>query len=160
MKLTAEEKQKLFPDLLRRVEEIATASLTRQEKLDFVCNLLRNDVPYYNWVGFYLVDKAAMRALVLGPYAGAHTDHTNIAFGQGICGQAADTLQNFVVQDVSQETNYLSCSLNVKSEIVLPVFHDGKLVGELDIDSHELAPFSPEDEAFLGQVCQRVAHVL
>lgn len=153
-------KQKLFEQILPRIDEIVASSMLRTEKLEFICNLLRNDVPYYNWVGFYFVDPNADRMLDLGPYAGEHTDHTRIAFGQGICGQAADTGKNFVIQDVSKETNYLSCSVTVKSEVVIPIFLDGKLLGELDIDSHMLNPFSPEDEHFLEAICQKVAPVL
>jgi GAF domain-containing protein len=108
-------------------------------------------------VGFYLVDPDSPRELALGPFAGAPTEHVRIAFGRGICGQAAEREETFVVQDVSEQTNYLSCSVHVKSEIVLPVFKDGKLVGELDIDSHVVAPFIGADEAFLEAVCDAVA---
>ncbi len=92
-----------------------------------------------DWVGFYLVDPHREERLVLGPFSGEPTEHTSIAFGEGICGQAADTLQVFVVDDVEAESNYLSCSPSVKSEFVAPVMMKGVLVGELDIDSHTKA---------------------
>ena len=98
--------------------------------------------------------------LVLGPYAGEPTDHTRIPFGQGICGQVAESLQNFVVQDVNQETNYLSCSIHVKAEIVLPILKDGAFIAQLDIDSHILNPFTDEDLQFLEDVCRMVQPVL
>jgi GAF domain-containing protein len=119
--------------------------------------LLEAEVPHYDWVGFYLVDPAAPRELVLGPYVGAPTEHTRIPFGQGICGQAADTETTFIVQDVSQETNYLSCSPDVQSEIVLPIMKADKVIGELDIDSHALAPFTDVDRALLERICDQVA---
>jgi GAF domain-containing protein len=122
-----------------------------------VCDLLRDRVPHYDWVGFYLVDPGSPRELVLGPFAGEPTEHVRIAFGRGICGQAAEREETFVVQDVSEQINYLSCSVHVKSEIVLPVFKDGELVGELDIDSHAVAPFTDADESFLEAVCDAVA---
>ena len=100
--------------------------------------MLKGKVEHYDWVGFYLVDETAAHQLVLGPFVGDLTDHVEIAFGQGVCGQAAEIGQTFVVQDVMAETNYLSCSDSVKSEIVVPIFKDGHLVGELDIDSHTL----------------------
>lgn len=153
-------KKSLFDDLMVRLDEILSSSMPAEEKLHFVVNMLRNDVAYYDWVGFYLVDKNVPDELELGVYAGEETDHTRIKFGQGICGQAASTLKNFVVQDVSKEHNYLSCSIKVKSEIVLPIFHAGKLIGELDIDSHTLSPFSDDDVQFLEGVCQRVAPLL
>ncbi|MDX2062705.1 MAG: GAF domain-containing protein [Bacteroidia bacterium] len=158
--LATDEKRRLFDQILPRLDEILTSTMPREEKLDFVVNLLRNDVPHYDWVGFYLVDPTEDRTLVLGPYAGEPTDHTRIAFGQGICGQAAVTGQNFIVQDVSKETNYLSCSIHVKSEIVLPIFFEGRMTGQIDIDSHSVAPFTAEDEQFLAAVCQKVAPVL
>ena len=125
-----------------------------------ICDLLHREVPHYDWVGFYLTDPAEERMLVLGPYTGAPTDHVRIPFGRGICGQAADSLRTFVVQDVNGENNYLSCSPFVKSEIVLPVLAQGVLLGELDIDSHTVAPFTPEDELFLGKVCDFAARYL
>jgi L-methionine (R)-S-oxide reductase len=155
--LSPDAKTRLYADLLVRIGEVAYSTMPREERLDFIVNLLRNDVPHYDWVGFYLVDPHSPRELVLDRYAGDATDHTRIAFGEGICGQAAERLDTFVVQDVSQESNYLSCSIHVKSEIVLPILHQGALVGELDIDSHTVAPFTPEDTTFLQAVCDRVA---
>jgi GAF domain-containing protein len=157
-----------FEALLDEVKTIVTGDGRRDAKLQAVCHLLKNSISYYNWVGVYLVDdeKRTGQAgtLVLGPFVGAPTEHVRIAFGQGICGQAAELEQTFVVQDVSQETNYLSCSPDVQSEIVVPIFkrggkRDGEVVGELDIDSHTLAPFSEEDRAFLGEVCTLLARV-
>lgn len=150
-----------FTTLLTTIHEIvASEGRTCDEKLDAICALLEREVAHYDWVGFYLVNPARERELVLGPFAGAPTEHTRIAFGQGICGQAADTEMTFVIQDVSQETNYLSCSPHVKSEIVVPIFKDGAVVGEIDIDSHALAPFTDADNAFLEQVAACVAGLL
>jgi L-methionine (R)-S-oxide reductase len=150
-----------FATLLIAIREIVTSEETdRDEKLHAICALLEREVAHYDWVGFYLVDPARERELVLGSFAGAPTEHTRIAFGQGICGQAADTEMTFVIQDVSQETNYLSCSPHVKSEIVIPIFKDGAVVGEIDIDSHVLAPFTDADNVFLEQVAALVAALL
>lgn len=114
---------------------------------------------HYDWVGFHLVESSAAD-LVLGPYAGQPTEHVRIPVGRGICGQAAQTKQTFVVQDVSQASNYPSCSPEVRSEIVVPIFKEGKVVGELDIDSHALAAFSEKDRAFLAQICKAVGSLL
>ena len=150
-----------FTTLVATVREIVASEETaRDEKLHAICTLLEREVAHYDWVGFYLVDPARERELVLGPFVGAPTEHTRIAFGQGICGQAADTEMTFVIQDVAQETNYLSCSPEVKSEIVLPIFKDDELVGEIDIDSHELAPFSDIDNDLLELICNMVAPIL
>ena len=146
--------------LLPKIERALSAPSPRDARLKAVCYLLHARVSHYDWVGFYLVDPESPRELVLGPYVGEPTDHTRIAFGQGICGQAAEREETFVIQDVSQETNYLSCSVDVKSEIVVPIFRHDQVVGELDIDSHALGPFTDEDRSFLEAVCREVANAL
>ena len=149
--------EQIVGTLLDAVRRLMAGQGTREEKLAAICQILQDKVKHYDWVGFYLVDEAEARRLVLGPFVGDPTDHVKIAFGQGICGQAAEIGQTFVVQDVMAETNYLSCSDSVKSEIVVPILKDGRIVGELDIDSHTLAPFSAEDRALLEQICEQVA---
>lgn len=158
--LSPADKQRLFDQILPRLDEILTSTMPRDEKLDFLVHLLRNDIPYYNWVGFYIVDPTEDAMLLLDRYAGAETDHTRIPFGRGICGQAAATGETFVVQDVSAESNYLSCSVQTKAEIVMPVFKDGEMTGQIDIDSHTLNPFTDEDTRFLEAICQKVAPIL
>lgn len=145
------EKKALFDRLLAEVKKSIECDAAREETLLRICTLLRDRVPYYDWVGFYLVD--GDRELVLGPFVGEPTAHIRIAFGRGICGQAAEKKEMFVVQDVSLETNYLSCSSKVQSEIVVPIFKNGEVVGELDIDSHVRSPFTEEDSVFLEEVC-------
>ena len=145
----------VFDNLLAEIESLVSSGLPRDDILLRVCRLLKSGVDCYDWVGFYLVE--ADRELVLGPFAGEPTEHVRIAFGSGICGQAARRKETFLVQDVSCETNYLSCSPNVKAEIVVPILKGGKIAGELDIDSHRLSPFSDLDRDFLERVCRRLA---
>ena len=83
-----------------------------------------------------------------------------IPFGKGICGQVAESNKNFVVADVSSQNNYIACSIYVKAEIVIPLFKNGKNIGQIDIDSHISDPFSIEDERFLEWVNQQVAEIL
>ena len=150
-----------FEKLLGEVEAITGGTEERDGKLGAICLLLRENVPHYDWVGFYLTDPGTDRELVLGPYEGTLTNHTRIPFGRGICGQAADTKETFVVQDVSKEAYYLSCSIHVKSEIVVPILASGgRVLGELDIDSHQVAPFTDRDSAFLEKVCGMIAGLL
>jgi len=146
--------------LAKRVGEVLESRANRDEKLRTVCRLLKDNVSYYSWVGFYIVDEKRIDELVLGPFEGESTEHTRIRFGRGICGQAAALGETFLVQDVSKETNYLSCNAKVKSEIVIPIFKRGKIVGELDIDSHVLSPFTKEDEAFLKRISEMVSKIL
>ena len=130
--------------------------LDRTEKLQQLCDWLRQEIPYYNWVGFYFANHEN-KTLHLGPYAGEATDHTVIPFGKGICGQVAESNQNFVVPDVQAQDNYIACSFTVKSEIVVPLFVQGKNIGQIDIDSHVLDPFTEADERFLEWVNEEVA---
>ena len=140
-----------------KISEISTLfDLSREEKLQKICQLLHDEVDYYNWVGFYFADHEA-QTLHLGPYVGAETDHTVIPFGKGICGQVAVSNKNFVVPDVSAQDNYIACSFTVKSEIVVPLFVNGKNIGQIDIDSHVLDPFTKKDEKFLEFVNEEVA---
>jgi GAF domain-containing protein len=152
------DKKRVFNKLIKKVKEIVDDSSSRDEKLMKICMLLKNEVPYYDWVGFYIADRSK-NELVLGPFSGESTEHVRIPFGKGICGQAAQKRHTFVVQDVSKEKNYLSCSPKVKSEIVVPIFKNGKIVGELDIDSHSHAPFTHEDKQFLEEICNIVAKI-
>ena len=151
-----------FDGLLKEIERIISTHRDDEpdEILERICAVLKDEVSHYDWVGFYLFDPDAERELVLGPYVGAPTDHTRIPFGKGICGQAAATENTFIMQDVTQETNYLSCSPDVRSEIVVPILKEDVMVGELDIDSHALAPFTDQDQAFLDAVCAQVAPLL
>jgi L-methionine (R)-S-oxide reductase len=130
--------------------------ISTDEKLKNLCQFLSNSITYYNWVGFYFANHEN-KTLHLGPYVGAETDHTIIPFGKGICGQVAESNRNFVVPDVSAQDNYIACSLTVKSEIVVPLFVKGKNIGQIDIDSHVIDPFTEADERFLEFVNEEVA---
>jgi len=145
-----------FANLLAQAGAVMRSGGTRDAKLQSLCDLLRSGVPHYHWVGFYMADEAE-RVLRLGPFAGAPTEHAVIPYGRGICGQVAVDPRTFVVPDVSEQGNYLSCSIDVRSEIVVPVMVAGRFVGQLDIDSHELSPFTGEDRLFLDALCDEVA---
>lgn len=146
-----------FEALKPKVTKITSNSaLDRDEKLLKICELLSNSIAYYNWVGFYFANHET-QTLHLGPYIGAETDHTVIPFGKGICGQVAVSNANFVVPDVADQDNYIACSFTVKSEIVVPLFVNGKNIGQIDIDSHVLDPFTEADERFLEFVNEEIA---
>ncbi len=134
-------------------------STTQTDKLHRICVLLEKEVSHYNWVGFYFRN-GDKEELVLKTYVGAPTDHTFIPFGKGICGQVAVSNQNFVVPDVAAQDNYIACSFTVKSEIVIPLFVNGVNIGQIDIDSNVLDPFTEADERFLEFVNQEVASLL
>lgn len=138
---------------------VIDASKTIDERLLAICELLENNIEYYNWVGFYFKN-GDKNELKLGPYVGEPTDHTIIPFGKGICGQVALSNENFVVPDVSAQDNYIACSINVKAEIVIPIFVNEVNVGQIDIDSNTPNPFTTNDEQFLEFVCRQVADLL
>lgn len=147
-----------YEALVKTVNKIADREdISRDQKLQQVCELLEEQVEEFDWVGFYLVDPESDRELVLGPYVGEETDHTRIPFGKGICGQAAETNETFVVQDVSKEDNYLACSVHVEAEIVVPVKKNGEFVAELDIDSHKKDSMTEEHQKMLEEICDRIA---
>ncbi len=153
-------KDKLFRLLIVEVTEILRTNLNGAEKLKAVCKLLKNKVPYYNWVGFYAVDKERTDELVLVSFEGEPTEHVRIPFGKGICGKAASLQRVFVAQDVSKETNYLSCSSKVKSEIVIPILRNNMVVGELDVDSHVASPFTLDDENYLTIIAKMAGELI
>ena len=122
--------------------------------------MLKDNVFYYDWVGFYVINKQLSNELKLKFYEGEPTEHLRIPFGKGVCGQAAMLRKTLVVQNVSKEDNYLSCSSKVKSEIVIPIFRNKMIVGELDIDSHTVSPFTSDDEIFLKEIAEMVSEFL
>ena len=146
-----------FEELKPKITKITSDSvISREEKLLKICQMLQDSINYYNWVGFYFANPEA-KTLHLGPYVGAPTDHTVIPFGKGICGQVAVSNENFLVPDVTAQDNYIACSFTVKSEIVVPLFVNGKNIGQIDIDRQVLDPFTAADERFLEFVIQQVA---
>ena len=150
----------MFSELKVSVQAILNKEhLDPSSKMQELCDLLRDTVPYYDWVGFYFKN-GDKRELKLGPYAGEPTDHTIIPFGRGICGQVAVSNQNFVVPDVHAQDNYIACSITVKSEIVVPLFKNGENIGQIDIDSNTSDPFTEDDERFLEFVNEEVSRIL
>ena len=134
-------------EVRNEVGEMAKAAPTAQDLMRSMVKLLHDRMLKYNWVGFYMLEPGAQPpVLVLGAFEGAMTPHTRIPLNQGICGAAASSGQTVVVDDVSRDSRYLACSLETKSEIVVPVFVHGKVVGELDIDSHFPAAFTAEHQ--------------
>ena len=119
--------------------------------------LLQRERPHYHWVGFYMLEGDV---LVLGPFVGKPTEHVRIPLNQGICGAAASTGETVVIDDVTEDPRYLACSLETRSEMVVPIWHDGRLVGELDLDSDAPAAFTADDRALLEQVAEIIgAHL-
>jgi GAF domain-containing protein len=142
--------------LLQIIGSYASSGEERIEILYNTCKLLKDEVYHYDWVGFYVLDGQGSK-LLLETYYGKPTEHNAIPIGKGVCGQVAENKKLKIVQDVRQEENYIACSLDVQSEIVVPILKDGKFVAEIDIDSHSPAPFTIDDEEFLTSLCQKLS---
>lgn len=145
--------------LKKNIVLIIKESATLEISLQAICDFLKHEISYYDWVGFYFKndDKEELK---LAQFAGEPTEHTIIPFGKGICGQVALSNENFVVQDVNEQNNYISCGWKIKSEIVIPIFKNGENIGQIDIDSHTLNPFSKKDEELLEFVCEQVSKIV
>ncbi len=141
----------------KAVDHLNSEARTADQLMKDITLLLNQHMLKYNWVGFYLLEPGASPPmLVLGHYQGAMTPHTRIPLNQGICGAAASSGKTVVVDDVHNDARYLACSLETKSEIVVPVFVHGQVAGELDIDSHFPAAFGFEDRALVEYCAQLV----
>ena len=121
-----------------------------------ICRLLNEKIDFYDWVGFYFLNEDKKK-LVLLSFAGKPTEHKEIPVGKGICGQVAETSKSLIVDDVSKEKNYISCDIEVKSEIVVPIFVNSKNIGQIDVDSRKLNAFDKNDENFLKQINQIIS---
>lgn len=148
-------------ELRNEVNALVDQVTSPQELMRAMAKLLHDRMLKYNWVGFYLLEPGAKPPmLVLGAFEGAMTPHTRIPLNQGICGAAASSGETVVVDDVNEDPRYLACSLETRSEIVVPVFVHGKVVGELDIDSHFAAAFTTEHQEFVQHCANLVGKKL
>ncbi len=144
-------------EVRKAADRVNAEARTADQLMEGIARLLNKEMLKYNWVGFYMLEPGANPpTLVLGRYQGAMTVHTRISLHQGICGAAASSGKTVVVDDVSKDRRYLACSLETKSEIVVPVFVHGKVAGELDIDSHFLAAFADEDRELVEYCAELV----
>ena len=125
------------------------------EALQAVVDLLHDRIDHYSWIGIYLVDGDD---LVLGPWNGPEaTEHVRIPVGQGVCGAAAASGKTEVVDDVNADPRYLACFASTRSEIVVPIEHEGRVVGEIDIDSDQPAAFDDGDRELLERIAVQIS---
>ncbi len=149
--------------LAKELTTLSEAANSVEDLMSIVVGRLKEHLPHFDWVGFYMIEKPAAGedpVLVLGPYVGAITPHNRIPLNQGICGAAASTGRTVIVDDVNADPRYLACSLETKSEIVVPIFVKGEVVGELDIDSHTSAAFTADDRQLVEHCARLVGQYL
>jgi L-methionine (R)-S-oxide reductase len=140
---------------LEAIERILNRGGDADDVLRQVVTVLHDRCEHYSWVGIYLVEGDD---LVLGPWKGPEaTEHVRIPIGQGICGAAAASGRTEIVDDVNADPRYLACFASTRSEIVVPIAYEGRVVGEIDIDSDEPAAFTETDRAFLERVATLVS---
>jgi L-methionine (R)-S-oxide reductase len=148
-------------DVKKELDLLSRTSISSNDFMLQITKLLHDRLLKYNWVGFYMLEPGSQPPmLVLGSFQGAMTPHTRIPLHQGICGAAASTGKTVRVDDVNKDPRYLACSIETKSEIVVPVFVRGKVAGELDIDSHFPAAFADEDQEFVEYCAALVGQLL
>jgi L-methionine (R)-S-oxide reductase len=140
--------------LLTAIRSAVDAAPETTTAMTQVVRLLKDGMADYTWVGIYLLDG---NELVLGPYVGKPSPHTRIPLGRGICGAAAAEKSVIIVDDVNEDPRYLACSVDTKSEIVVPIMQDGEVYGEIDIDSDRRAAFGPDDLWLLEPIAALLA---
>jgi L-methionine (R)-S-oxide reductase len=147
----------MFDTVLERARDAIAANADPIAAMEQCVRVLKDGMPLYNWVGIYLLEG---NELVLGPYLGKLSPHTHIPLGRGICGAAAAEKTTIIVDDVNADPRYLACSIETRSEIVVPIMDgpgDGDVLGEIDIDSDQPAAFGPRDRELLEQIAAMLA---
>lgn len=137
-------------EIVQHIKKLAESRKNKEEILKETVKILKENFDYYNWVGIYLLEG---EELILGPYLGKPSPHTRIPLNRGVCGAAASQRKTVIVPDVNADSRYLACSLETKSEIVVPIMKGDKVLGEIDIDSDKSGAFSQEDQLFIEQIC-------
>jgi L-methionine (R)-S-oxide reductase len=146
-----------YDDVLRNVRSSIARASSSDEAMRVAVNILKDQMPDYSWVGIYILDG---QELVLGPFLGKPSPHTRIPLNQGICGAAASQKQTIIVDDVDADPRYLACSLETRSEIVVPIMRGDDVLGEIDIDSDKKAAFGPADRDLLESVADALAEMI
>lgn len=142
------------PKVLEKIEDALASERDASRAMERVVAILKTEMPLYTWVGIYLLDGDE---LVLGPFLGKPSPHTRIPLGRGICGAAATEKQTIIVDDVNADPRYLACSLETKSEIVVPIMSGTRVLGEIDIDSDRPAAFAASDRTLLEAAASLLA---
>jgi GAF domain-containing protein len=142
---------------LARIDDLIRTERDPRRAMERAVEILKREMPHYTWVGIYLLEG---EELVLGPFLGKPSPHTRIPIGDGICGAAARERATIIVDDVNADSRYLACSLETKSEIVVPIMSGARVFGEIDIDSDQLGGFGSDDRRLLESVASLLAPMI
>jgi L-methionine (R)-S-oxide reductase len=143
-----------YDTVLSRVKTAIDSGSDAAAAMERAVAVLKQEIPDYSWVGIYLLDG---EDLVLGPFLGKPSPHVRIPLGRGICGAAATQKATIIVDDVTEDPRYLACSIETKSEIVVPIMQGARVLGEIDIDSDRAAAFGAPDRQLLEAVAALLA---
>ena len=142
--------------IIKKIKSILSNKDNWEKKLFKICDIIKYNLKKYDWVGFYFSD-LINKQLKLIAFSGEETEHTIIPFGRGVCGQVANSNKPLIIPNVKSEKNYISCNINVKSEIVVPILIDNINIGQIDVDSNTINAFSEIDKIFLEEICELVS---
>jgi len=151
--MTAMNKDQLYQQLAAQAKSLVDGVDNVVGALGNIAALLKEELPYYFWVGFYVVKDGRLQ---LGPFQGLVACYS-IEKGRGVCGTAWDKAQTLVVPDVHQFPGHIACSSRSNSEIVVPVIHGGEVVAVIDVDSEDFGAFDEEDKRGLEEIARIVA---
>lgn len=147
LKIIAGEREEQYKSLVPQIKGLLTGETDLIANLANISAALKEQFNFF-WVGFYLIKD---NELVLGPFQGP-VACTRIAYNRGVCGTAWSKEETLIVPDVEEFPGHIACSSLSKSEIVLPLYVDNKLVGVLDVDSEHINHFSAVDEKYLKEI--------
>ncbi len=153
--LLKEERYKL---LLPQIDALIKDEINFIANISNITSVLRYSFDNFLWVGFYFTDNNNPGELVLGPFQG-RVACTRIKFGQGVCGTSAERKETIIVNDVNEFPGHIVCDSLSKSEIVVPVLKNGKVLGVLDIDSERYGNFDETDKKFLSKMLENILNI-
>lgn len=142
-------------EICRKLDEAQRSRAGLEEVLSLAVELLHQSNPRFHWTGIY--ELCPDNVLRLGPFLGAPTDHVFIAVGRGVCGTAVAENRNINVPDVTQAPNYLACSSETRSELVVLIRRKDRIFAQIDIDSHELNAFDRDAVTQVEKVAEYLA---
>lgn len=145
--MNVEKKEANYQLMLAQLKGLLGSDSSPIANLANASALLRQTLPNSVFTGFYLYDG---EDLILGPFQG-HVSCVRIALGKGVCGEAAQSRKTLIVDDVTKHSNYIACDSAAMSEIVVPMYQDGQLIGVLDLDSSVVADYDQIDQTYLEQ---------
>lgn len=151
---------KTVDDVIKLIDAFFKDDLKPEDAIKFIIDVLSQWRSYYNWIGIYILEADGTHLRLYDYYIGQPTSHVRIPISRGICGAAVRERQTIIVPDVSKDPRYLACNLETRSEIVVPIWKEGRIIGEIDIDSYSLNAFNDDDRKLLESVAQRLAKIL